>query len=1280
MFGLCVCGRFIGRGLGECQWNRKIEPLSRVGISLGMDKVAGLMRKVVQTDRWTAVALAAAFACGANAAPVARWDFEDTAELKPLMVGAVKFGEPGPRTPEFPKFPHENHAAQFGGKGARLVIPDEGANSRFDFSAGDAFTVEAWVKLEEKVGNGFLYVVSKGRTHAAGFSRENQNWALRIETSRGVGRLNFLFTTKAGSSVEWHRWRSEASFEAKSGWHHVALTHRFGDRDSMRGWIDGIPAGGDWDMGGSPKGTPVNDDDAVWIGSSMGGSAGNSFRGWLDEVAIHRTLFTDEIAAGRFERVGGPRVRTPMPPKMPDLGALSAGRVTVTFAEGMPSEKHWPHFGEEWPKEHSRWEGEAFALPRVPLRFDDWGIRTGWKEPLLVRFAADVALKPGEREFLLRVRGLSRFWIDGKLVVEGAPILKRPSDGHELVTPVRQPPEPGLRAAGYHQQEKFGKVVIGEKGQGRDGLHRAVLEMVVGGPNLRVETGEICVAVKADGPAKYHVLTAAGVESLPLTDAVMELKLKEIECSLAAYDDRNRRQAAKSQDAYWSKRHEAAKAWADAHPAPRVPKIEANPVDAFVRSKISHVAKANSGAAGARAKAFHSDVLPVLREHCFRCHGEKDKGGIRLNSREEALKTGDSGAPALVPGDPKASELIARILTQDEDERMPPTDKGLSRDQIEALTVWVKSGAAWPGPPVAEAEIAEAPLVGDEAFLRRAYLDLVGVPPTAAEAVAFLDDSKPGKRDRLIDRLLVDDRFADNLMGEWLDLLGENPTLLNQSQGSTGPFRFFLHDSLRDRKPLDRMVTEFLMMRGGAAEGGSAGFAMAAENDAPFAAKGHIVASAFLGIELQCARCHDSPYHVTTQRDLFSLAAMFDRKTTTVPESSRVPAAFFEKSKMREPLIQATLKPGEPVEPVWPFAAATGARDGPGIDGLMRDPKDLRERLAALITAPENTRFAEVMVNRIWARLMGRGIVEPIHDWEGRKASHPDLLAWLARDLVAGGYDVRRVFRRIVSSKAYQRESRPQDDSPALRFFNGPERRRLTAEQIVDSLFVATGAEMDVEELTFVHDGGRALGKRQTLGKPTRAWMFASLNNERDRPSLSLPAARTVADVLQAFGWTGSRQMPVIDRGGEPNLLQPGVLANGVLTDTLTRASVRSELARLALEAESPEALVEELFLRILTRRPKAGERAELASALQAGFAKRVLPKEQVVWPKELEPLPQVDWFNHVRPDANTIQQEREKRVRQGPPPDPRLDADWRRTYEDIVWSLINHSEFVWMP
>ncbi|MCA9178062.1 MAG: DUF1553 domain-containing protein, partial [Planctomycetales bacterium] len=710
-----------------------------------------------------------------------------------------------------------------------------------------------------------------------------------------------------------------------------------------------------------------------------------------------------------------------------------------------------------------------------------------------------------------------------------------------------------------------------------------------------------------------------------------------------------------------------------------------HPIDAFIDAKISAALQASAGVGRQQAEHFHAKVLPILRENCFRCHGEKDKGGLKLDSRAAALKSGESESPAVAPGDPDASELIARIRTSDESLRMPPTGKPLEAAQITLLEQWIKSGAEWPSPPLDPADVAYAPLLDDAAFLRRVYLDTVGVPPSGQEWLGWLGSESQAKqlnREQVVEQLLQDERIADHWVSYWLDLLAENPTLLNPALNSTGPFRWFLYDSLRDSKSFDRLVTELMMMRGGPHDGGSAGFAMAAENDSPFAAKGHIVASAFLGIELQCARCHDSPYHSTTQKDLYSLAAMMDRKSTTVPATSRVPVAFFEKNKSRESLIRATLKPDEPVAPSWPFAVATGVEDGPDIDRLMQTPSDSRERLAALITSPQNERFSRVIVNRLWKQLLGAGLVEPVHDWEGQTASHPELLDWLAQEFVSHDYDLKHVLRLILTSSAYQRAARGanREAPPTQRFFQAPDRRRLSAEQIVDSLHTVTGARLDVEELTFVHDGRRPISNRLTLGRPRRAWMFADLRNERDRPSLSLPRARTVADVLEAFGWSGSRQKPVTERDAEPNLLQPGVLANGALTMTLTRASLGSELAQRAVDAESPEALTEELFVRVLSRRPTPDEFAAFSTALKVGFRDRLVAADQVQPPASPPALPLVTWFNHLRPRANEIQQELERRVQLGPPPDPRLETAWREIYEDVVWSLVNHREFVWMP
>jgi mono/diheme cytochrome c family protein len=580
-----------------------------------------------------------------------------------------------------------------------------------------------------------------------------------------------------------------------------------------------------------------------------------------------------------------------------------------------------------------------------------------------------------------------------------------------------------------------------------------------------------------------------------------------------------------------------------------------------IENKIARAVEATATSDPQVTQHFYNRILPILSENCFRCHGEKNKGNLRLHSRENALQAGDSELPAVVPGQPEASELLSQIRSG----AMPPTGNMLSNEQIEELSQWIRDGAPWPAPPVDEAAVAFVPMIDDFSFLRRAYLDTVGVPPTITESQDFLKSTSPDKRSQLIDQLLNDTRFADHWVSYWQDLLAENPTLLNQSIGSTGPFRWFLYESLRDHKPLDRMVTELILMRGNPDTGGSAGFGMSGESDSPLADKASILAGAFLGIDMQCARCHDSPYHSTTQRDLYSLAAMLERKSIQVPATSRVPDAFFEK-KGRESLIRVTLAPHETIQPQWPFESINPAVNESDLALYLLDPSDLRERLAMLITSPQNSRFSKVLVNRIWKQLIGTGLVEPINDWEGHAPSHPELLDWLATELVKNQYDMRAVIRLIMTSQIYQRQAIVNNSgaTPEQRYFAAPDRRRLTAEQIVDSLHKAMGREIDTEELTFIHDGQRTLGSRQTLGRPQRAWMFASLNNERDRPSLSLPRARTVTDVMQAFGWNGSRQKPINGRDTEPNVLQPGVLANGTLVTNLTRASLDSEVSQVA--------------------------------------------------------------------------------------------------------------------
>jgi hypothetical protein len=567
--------------------------------------------------------------------------------------------------------------------------------------------------------------------------------------------------------------------------------------------------------------------------------------------------------------------------------------------------------------------------------------------------------------------------------------------------------------------------------------------------------------------------------------------------------------------------------------------------------------------------------------------------------------------------------------------------------------------------------LAPAPLADDATLVRRLWLDLVGTIPPAAEVAAFLADERPDKRQRLVERLLADDGWADHWVGYWQDVLAENPNIVNPTLNNTGPFRFWLHEALLDNKPLDRMVTELVLMEGSLRYGGTAGFSMATENDAPLAAKAQNLALAFLAMDLRCARCHDAPHHPFTQRDLFELAAMLGRGEQTLPKSSTIPG---DEQAHRSLLVSVTLRPGEKIAPRWPLGQHFA---GPPPTQWLEHPDDPREQLALWITAPQNPRFAKVMVNRLWQRYFGRGLVEPVDDWETATPTHPALLEWLADELIRGGYDAKHIIRLICNSRAYQRQA--TSDPDRARHLAAPLRRRMTAEQLFDSLLVASGKQAHVEEMNIDVDGSRLETVSINLGRPTRAWRFATLGNERDRPSLSLPAAQTAVTLLETFGWRSSRQDPQSYREQEPTVLQPAILANGAFAKRMWEFSEDSAFVALALKAETPADFLQQVYLRVLSRPPTPAERDALLPVLAEGFSDRATglpPGPRPTWPAR----DGVSWSNHLQPRSNEIRLARQKEVERGDPPTQRLTEAWRQRAEDVVWALINSPEFVWIP
>lgn len=939
-------------------------------------------------------------------------------------------------------------------------------------------------------------------------------------------------------------------------------------------------------------------------------------------------------------------------------------KVRVEICEqGIPEKLEWPS---ETPAATERYDVDALALFHVPFKYIDTGIRADRANPYLLRASAAIELPAGKHRLLLRGRGACRLSVDGQIVLT-TPFVPAISDGHTPIPTKYLELCPGFRLAPPGNRETWTSFVSPGK------THTVVLESIVGGKRgggaLRQELGETVAAISLAGSETFR-LVAPDI-AVDYTDAgwnAFEAAERE---HFTRLESARRREAFDKHAPELAERRERARKWLASTPEPKAPPLPEgmpahNAIDHFLAARIEDAFRSGDRAAG--SVDFVKQVRPILEAKCFSCHqGAKTKGQLALDRRDAALKGGKSRKPAIVPGEPDTSQLLVRIRSADVDEKMPPQGEPLTAQEAAVVRQWIEQGARYEASGVKRRPLPD--VADDLTFLRRVTLDTVGVVPTLAEIDAFLADARKDRRAHVIDRLLADPRWADHWVGYWQDVLAENPNILNPTLNNTGPFRWWLHEALLDNKPMDVFVTELVRMRGSHYYGGPAGFAMASQNDAPMAEKAVILGGAFLGVQMKCARCHDAPGHKSTQQDLFQIAAMLAEAPLAVPATSSVPKDKLHEQG-RKPLITVSLKPGTKVAPEWSFGDLAPKRPAPVAASL-------RDQLAELLTAPENERFAQVMANRLWKRLMGRGIVEPVDDWEKGEPSHPELLRFLGREFVREGHDMKKLARLILNSHAYARAADPLLKEPdGLHLGHVP--RRLSAEQIVDSLFAAAGRRMNTEEVSLDLDGARDIKNSISLGKPRRAWHLASTSNERDRPSLSLPRVQAVVDVLEAFGWRSTRQNPQTDRDTSPNVIQPAILSNGVVGVWLTRLSDDHEVTQLALEARSPDELVERLFLRTLTRRPTADERATFVEHLRPGFAERTLPAPPVQKTTGKQPIPKyVTWSNHLTPEASQIKLEREAAARRGDPPTPRLTTAWRERMEDVLWAVLNSPEMI---
>jgi hypothetical protein len=369
--------------------------------------------------------------------------------------------------------------------------------------------------------------------------------------------------------------------------------------------------------------------------------------------------------------------------------------------------------------------------------------------------------------------------------------------------------------------------------------------------------------------------------------------------------------------------------------------------------------------------------------------------------------------------------------------------------------------------------ITPAETADDAAFLRRVYLDLCGTIPTAAEAKAFLDDADAQKRSRLIDRLLDDSRFAQHQADEWdMVYFGRNPP--GYDADNRRGFQRWLREQFAQNTPYDQIARAILKAEGNTAEQGAPMFLVQYRGQPEDAMVK--ITQTFLGVQLQCARCHDHPYESWTQLDFYGMTAFLARlQAVDAGEADKQKKIYLGEKNSGEinftgPASEAQPgKKGEPVAPKFLLGAAleepappADAKDERLPDG-QEPPKPAfsrKDALAEWIAAKENPFFARAVVNRVWAQFMGRGLVHPVDNMsESNKPSHPELLDAITNDFVQHGFDLKWLIRELVSSQTYQLASTGEVADERPKWFERARTRPLSAEELAEAWRVAVNYE-----------------------------------------------------------------------------------------------------------------------------------------------------------------------------------------------------------------------------
>ena len=600
--------------------------------------------------------------------------------------------------------------------------------------------------------------------------------------------------------------------------------------------------------------------------------------------------------------------------------------------------------------------------------------------------------------------------------------------------------------------------------------------------------------------------------------------------------------------------------------------------------------------------AINVEVRSIFAHNCYKCHSaEKTKGQLRLDNKELVMRGGKHGE-IIEAGHPENSELIRRLLLPREDEdSMPPKGKTLSEKEIAILELWIKLDAPWPAnsneksiyrvaslaprkPAVPandsgltnpidqfvsnyfeEKKIKWPAVVDDRIFIRRVYLDLIGLLPLPEKIDSFIADTNPAKRELLVTELLSrDDDYAQHWLTFWNDALRNDYSGTGYITGGRFAITDWLYESLKNNKPYNQFVKELINP-----DKRSEGFIKGIQWRGTVNASQRVemqaaqnISQVFLGLNLKCASCHDSFISDLKLSEAYAFANIFSDTTLEINRCDK-PTGKMAGTKV--------------------IFSELGT-----VDSALTVPEKLKQ-LAEFLTAPKNGRLYRTIVNRVWAQLMGRGIVEPVDMMDNEPWSQ-DLLDWLASDFAEQNGDLKRLIFTITTSKTYQLESvgiKDENDIYKVDYvFKGMHRRRLSAEQFADavSTIVAPVYPDTVRQYNPF--------KNATTFEPLHYSRASLVRNDVFLTALGRPNRENVST----------------SRSSQASLLQALELTNGTTFNTVLYAGAN----KWKEEYKNNEQLVNELYKMCLGRFPRE---AELRNALrELGASPNAESIQDIMW------------------------------------------------------------------